>query len=112
MSNRFIIEEWQSDIRSMAAEFAESDMDPSDYAWECADGCQWSIYYAHAWDLVIAMREHDRRALSAAECSYSDLYGNYGDDASLDLDTRMTRLAYLMTHAALWDALAEMGVAA
>lgn len=102
--------EWQSDIRSMAAEFADSDMDPSDYAWECADGCQWAIYYAQAWDLVLAMREHDRRALDAAELDYGDF--DFGEYDSASLDTRMTRLAYLMTHAALWDALAEMGVAA
>lgn len=97
------IQEWQSDIRSMAAEFADSEQDPSDYALESADGCQWSIYYAHAWDLVSAMRTHDRRALDAAECDYPDLFSS--EDCTLN--TRMCRLAYIMTHAALWDALAE-----
>ena len=101
--------DWQSDIRSFAAEFADSDQDPSDYAWECADGCAWSIYYQAAWDLVSAMRAHDLRALDAAELDYADVFP-MADDANLN--TRMTRLAYLMTHAALWDSLAEMGVAA
>jgi len=110
MSNQIeIIQEWQSDIRSMAAEFADSDQDPSDYAWECADGCQWSIYYSHAWDLVSAMRSYDRAVLDAAESDYGDVFT---DDSETSTDTRMTRLAYLMTHAALWDALQEMGVAA
>lgn len=95
-------QEWQSDVRSMAAEFSDSDQDPSDYAWECADGCQWSIYYSHAWDLVSAMRTHDRHALDAAECEYGDVFA---DDSDTSTDTRMCRLAYLLTHAALWDAL-------
>jgi len=105
MSNQIsVIQEWQSDVRSMAAEFADSDQDISDYAWECADGCSWATYYAHAWDLVSAMRIYDRIALTSAECSYSDLFG--GDDDP-DIDTRMTRLAYVLTHDALWRALAE-----
>ncbi|NBT29191.1 MAG: hypothetical protein EBT18_06840 [Gammaproteobacteria bacterium] len=99
---------WQSDVREMVADFAGSGQDASDYAWECADSSTWSIYYAHAWDLVLAMREHDRRALDAAECDYSDVFGF--EDCTLD--ARMCRLAYLLTHAALWDALAEMGAAA
>jgi len=98
------IKEWESDVRSMAAEFADSDQDPSDYAFECADGCQWAIYYSHAWDLVSAMRTHDRAALDAAEGDYGDVFTDEGDTS---LDTHMCRLAYLMTHAALWDALEE-----
>ena len=97
------IQEWQSDIRIMAAEFADSGQDPSDYAWECADGCAWAIYYQAAWDLVSAIRTHDRRALDAAECDYCEIFG--AEDCTTD--TRMCRLAYLLTHAALWDALAE-----
>ena len=93
----------------MAAEFAGSEQDPSDYAFESADGCQWSIYYSHAWDLVSAMRTYDRAALDAAECDYGDVYT---DEVDTSLDTHMCRLGYLLTHAALWDALREMGVAA
>jgi len=80
-------------------------MDPSDYAHECADGCQWAIYYGRAWDLVAACRAHAREMLASADDTYSDIYPN--DDSSTD--TRMCRLAYLIAHDALWSALQKVG---
>jgi hypothetical protein len=78
-------------------------MDPSDYAHECADGCQWAIYYGMAWDLVAACHDHAPEMLDEADDTYSSIYPN--DDA--DINTRMSRLAYLIAHDALWGALSK-----
>jgi hypothetical protein len=84
-------------------DFKSEDMDPSDYAHECADGSQWAIYYGMAWDLVAACHDHAPEMLDEADDTYSSIYPN--DDA--DINTRMTRLAYLIAHDALWGALSK-----
>ena len=83
-------------IAGAVEDFASEDMDPSDYCWEVADGSQYAIYYSHAWDLVEAMRHRRGSDLDGAESDYADVFTD-----SCDTDTRMTRLAYLLTHAAL-----------
>lgn len=104
MSNEHLetLREFDALIESMVEDFADSDQDPSDYCCECADGLQWSIYYSHAWDLVEAVRARRPSYSVGAEMEYHDLFTD-----SCDTDTRMTRLAYLITHAALWQALED-----
>ena len=87
-------------IAHAVKDFADEEMDPSDYCWEVADGSQYSIYYSHAWDLVQAVRALREDDLIAAEMDYSDLFPPQ-DGADFDLDKIMTRLAYIITHAAL-----------
>ena len=99
MSNHFeTLKEFDDFIAGAVEDFAGEDMDPSDYCWEVADGSQYAIYYSHAWDLVEAMRHRRGSDLDSAELDYEDVFP-MADDANLD--TRMTRLAYLLTHAAL-----------
>ena len=102
---RASLRELNSWVETCAAEHDASEMDPSDYAHECADSSQWAIYYGMAWDLVVACRDHAPEMLSAADDTYSDIYTS--DDTGID--DRMCRLAYLIAHAALWDALQKMG---
>ena len=102
------LRELNSWVETCVSEHDASEMDPSDYAHECADGCQWAIYYGMAWDLVAACRDHAPELLDSADDTYSDIYPN--DDASID--TRMCRLAYLIAHDALWSALQKMGAEA
>ena len=104
MSNEHFetLREFDAFIAGAVEDFADEDMDPSDYCWEVADGSQYAIYYSHAWDLVNAVRARRTSDLVGAETDYSDVFTD-----SCDTDTRMTRLAYLLTHAALWDAVTE-----
>ena len=96
------LREFNEFIAGAVEDFADSEQDPSDYCFEVADGSQYSIYYSHAWDLVNAMRHRNIVALRDAEMDYADVFP-MSDDANLD--TRMTRLAYLLTHAALAEEL-------
>ena len=95
------LRELNSWVDACVEDFKSEDMDPSDYAHECADGCQWAIYYGMAWDLVAACHDHAPEMLDEADDTYSSIYPN--DDA--DINTRMSRLAYLIAHDALWRAL-------
>ncbi len=90
------LEEFDDFIAGAVSDFAGEDMDPSDYCWEVADGSQYAIYYSHAWDLVEAVRARRTSDLVGAEMDYADVFPD-----ACDTDTRMTRLAYLLTHAAL-----------
>ena len=98
MSNEHFetLKEFDAFIAGAVEDFADSDQDPSDYCWEVADGSQYSIYYSHAWDLVEAVRARRSSDLVGAEMDYADVFPD-----QCDTDTRMTRLAYLLTHAAL-----------
>lgn len=104
MSNEHVetLKEFDAFIAGAVEDFADSDQDPSDYCWEVADGSQYAIYYSHAWDLVQAVRARRTSDLVGAELDYADVFP-MADDANLD--TRMTRLAYLLTHAALAEEL-------
>jgi hypothetical protein len=104
MSNEHLetLREFDAHIVSMVEDFADSEQDRSDYCCECADGSQWAIYYGRAWDLVEAVRARRTSDLASAEFDYDDVFTD-----SCDTDTRMTRLAYLITHAALWQALED-----
>ena len=96
------LKEFDAFIAGAVEDFADEDMDPSDYCWEVADGSQYSIYYSHAWDLVQAVRAQRTSDLVGADLDYADVFVD-----QCDTDTRMTRLAYLLTHAALWEAVTE-----
>jgi hypothetical protein len=98
---RDALKELNSWVETCVAEHDPTEMDPSDYAFDCADGCQWAICYGMAWDLMVACRYHAPEMLDEANSSYSDVFPN--DD--VDVDTRMTRLAYLIAHDALTGAL-------
>lgn len=100
MSNEHFetLKEFDEFIAGAVEDFADEDMDASDYCFEIADGSQYAIYYSHAWDLVEAVRARRTSDLVGAEMDYADVFP-MADDANLD--TRMTRLAYLLTHAAL-----------
>lgn len=97
------LKEFDEFIKTAASDYKSGvmgDIDPSDYAFEVADGSQYAIYYSHAWDLVEAVRALREDDLIAAEMDYSDLFPPQ-DGADFDLDKIMTRLAYIITHAAL-----------
>ncbi len=98
MSNEHFetLREFDAFIAGAVEDFADEDMDPSDYCFEVADGSQYAIYYSRAWDLVEAVRARRTSDLVGAEMDYADVFTD-----SCDTDTRMTRLAYLLTHAAL-----------
>jgi hypothetical protein len=90
------LREFDAFIAGAVEDFAGEEMDPSDYCFEVADGSQYAIYYSHAWDLVNAMRHRNIEALRGAEMDYADLFPD-----QCDTDTRMCRLAYILTHQAL-----------
>ena len=90
------LSEFDDFIAGAVEDFAGEEMDPSDYCWEVADGSQYAIYYSHAWDLVEAVRARRTSDLVGAEMDYADVFPD-----QCDTDTRMCRLAYLLTHAAL-----------
>ena len=94
------LKDFDAFIQAAVDDFADEDMDPSDYCWEVADGSQYAIYYSHAWDLVEAFRELREDDLVAAEMDYTDLFPST-DGADFCIDKTMTRLAYILTHAAL-----------
>lgn len=100
MSNHYeTLSEFDAFIETAVSDYKSGvmgDIDPSDYCWEVADGSQYAIYYSHAWDLVSAMRHRRGSDLDGAESDYDDLFPD-----SCDTDTRMCRLAYILTHAAL-----------
>ena len=97
MSNHFeTLKEFDDFIAGAVEDFAGEDMDPSDYCFEVADG-------SAVQHLLLARvgfgggHAPQRRRLDSAELDYADVFP-MADDANLD--TRMTRLAYLLTHAA------------
>ena len=101
MSNDYseTLREFDAFIAGAVEDFADEEMDASDYCFEVADGSQYAIYYSQAWDLVQAVRARRTSDLVGAEMDYSDVFAD-----SCDTDTRMTRmtrLAYLLTHSAL-----------
>jgi hypothetical protein len=98
-----LLKELNSWVDACIEDFKSEDIDPSDYAHECADGSEWAIYYGKAWDLVCACRDHAPEMLDQADSTYSDIFSI--DDANTD--TRMCRLAYLIAHDALWGALSK-----
>lgn len=92
------LKELDSWVDACLEDFKLEDMDPSDYAFECADGCEWAIYYGQAWDLVSACRDHRPDMFHGANSSYGDVFLN--DDAM-----KFGRMAYLIAHDALTQAL-------
>ena len=94
-SHKDILADWANTCEALALEYWESNssMDASDYANESADGCQWSIYYSHAWNLVSAARLVLPSELDQAESELEGL------GFSLEsLDKTMCLLAYFLTY--------------
>lgn len=87
---------WADTCEALALQYWQDnseDYEPSEYAHECADSCQWVIYYGRAWDLVSAVRLVCPSDLDQAE---SDL--EYLGFSFESLDKTMTLLAYWLTH--------------
>lgn len=100
ISHKDTLADWAITCEALALEYWEShsDQDPSEYAHECADGCQWAIYYSHAWCLVNAARLLRPSDLDQAE---SDLEGLGFEVAGLQFesfDKTMSLIAYRLTY--------------
>lgn len=94
-SHKDILADWAITCEALALEYWESnsDQDASEYAHECADGCQWAIYCYKAWDLVSAARLMRLSDLDQAESDLVELgFGSEG------LDQTVTQLAYQLTY--------------
>ena len=78
----------------------------TDIVHEIADGHQWVIYYADAWDLVSFVRQFDFSEYSEAQEIMEDI----GEETT-DLDTLMTKTAYWIifnvVHGAVQERLEE-----
>lgn len=94
-SHKNIIADWKGTCEALAVEYWESNssMDPSEYAHESADGCQWSIYYSHAWNLISAARLVLPSELDQAESELEGLGFSFES-----LDKTMASLAYQLTY--------------
>lgn len=92
-SHKETLDDWANTCEALALEYRSDSAYASDYAHECADGCQWAIYYGHAWELVSAARLVRPRDLDQAE---SELEGDGFEFKSLD--RTMTLLAYWLTY--------------
>ena len=91
-----IIADWVNTCEALALEYWQNnseDYEPSEYAHECADSCQWVVYYSHAWNLVSAVREIHPRDLDQAESDLEDLGFSFES-----LDKTMCLLAYWLTY--------------
>lgn len=90
-----IVADWADTCEALALEYWESnsDQDAREYAHECADGCQWAIYYSHAWNLVNAARLLRPSDLDQAESDLEDLGFSFES-----LDKTMALLAYWLTY--------------
>ena len=103
-SPKEIMKDWMNTCEALALEYWESnsDQDRIDYAHECADGCQWTIYYSHAWCLVNAARLVRPSDLDQAESDLEDLGFEFES-----LDKTMTLLAYQLTYSEIMTQIQE-----
>jgi hypothetical protein len=76
--------------------------DLHDFCHEQADGSEYVIYYANAWDLVTMMRLSDRSILDDAELALENM------SMSDSLDTTMCLLAYEIIYQQLSLAVQEL----
>jgi hypothetical protein len=98
--------EFQDYINMLAAEFKDSGYKyVEDYAHEAADGSEYVIYYAKAWELVTLVRE-----------SNCDLYSEGAEHASdcrsesTDLDQQMVSVAYWIIFTAVLEAVVKLAL--
>lgn len=68
------------------------DIDVNDRIHEIADGCQYVIYYAKAWDLVNMMREYHYEKFNDA---VDEVQGS-GFEFEGDINAHMTWIAYFL----------------
>jgi hypothetical protein len=99
------IEEAESAARDIVAESKECGSDVDDLAWQFADGHEWVIYTARAWDLCDMMRRCHSDLFSQAESDFEDLGGMKHCD---NVDRAMTLIAFHLMYNGIKDALAEL----
>ena len=99
------LEEIESAAHDIVAESKEYDSDVDDLAWQFADGHQWVIYTAQAWDLCDMMRRCHSDLFNQAESDFEEL-GGCGDDYSVD--RAITLIAFHLIHNGVRDAVAEL----
>ena len=99
------LEEIESAAHDIVAESKEYDTDVEDLAWQFADGHQWVIYTAQAWDLCDMMRRCHSDLFNRAESDFEDC-GGCGNDYSVD--RAMTLIAFHLIHNGVRDAVAEL----
>lgn len=98
-------EEVESAAHDIVAESKEYDTDVDDLAWQFADGHEWVIYTAKAWDLCDMMRRCHSDLFNQAESDFEDC-GGCGDDFTAD--RVMTLIAFHLMHNGIRDAVAEL----
>jgi hypothetical protein len=99
------LEEIESAAHDIVAESKEYDSDVDDLAWQFADGHQWVIYTAQAWDLCDMMRRCHSDLFNQAESDFEDC-GGCGDNVTAD--RVMTLIAFHLMHNGVRDAVAEL----
>lgn len=99
------IEEVESAARDIVAESKEYGTDVDELVWQFADGHQWVIYTAMAWDLCDMMRRCHSDLFNQAESDFEDC-GGCGDDFSVD--RAMTLIAFWLIRNGVRDAVAEL----
>ena len=99
-----IVADWSDTCEALALEYWESnsDQDASEYAHECADSCQWAIYYGHAHELVNAARLLHPRDIDQAEFDLGVMGYEFES-----LDKTMTLLAYQLTFSEIMTQIQE-----
>ena len=89
--------------KSLAEDINDSysdDIDVNDRIHEIADGCQYVIYYAKAWNLVNMIREYNHELLDEA---IDEVEGN-GFEFQGDIHAYMTWLAYFLIRNGIYSA--------
>lgn len=101
--------EFNDYIDMLASDYSASGHDYfGDYCHECADGSEYVIYYAKAWDLVNMLKHSDRAILDDAEMAIFD-YGFEMEGQSID--SIMCKLAYECIYQTLSLAIQEQEAA-
>lgn len=96
--------DFQDYINALASDFKDSGWKyAEDYAQECADGSEYVIYYAKAWELVSIVRDANYDLYSEGSEHASDCQGDYSD-----LDTQMASVAYWLILTAVMEAVAKI----
>ncbi len=99
------IEEAESAARDIVAESKEYGSDVDELVWQFADGHEWVIYTARAWDLCDMMRRCHSDLFSQAESDFEDC-GGCGDD--FNVDRAMTLIAFHLMHNGIREAVEEL----
>ena len=90
-------------IDSAYEEFKRDDtQELMDICHDIADGHQWVIYYADAWDLVSFVRQFDFSEYAEAQSILEDI-----GELTADLDTLASQLAYWIMYNNIHGAVQE-----